>query len=233
MTNTSSTGDYQAPAKGSFPIQFGLNQQKPLKDLTLLDLFLWRNLFVSAILFVLVHATYLLLTKYQFTVITLVGRVIQIQVITFFLYIVFARIVKNTSGTIDLPFADFRVSKELVEPYVQSLVEKFNSIISRYLDILMCKNLLSTIQFIVIVQVICVVGKKIEGVHSLYALLNVLFIVPLVYEWQQEKIDQLLQQAFAKIKEVVNQGLEKIPPNIREQLSHHVGKIEGPKEKSE
>jgi hypothetical protein len=97
----------------------------------------------------------------------------------------------------------------------------------------MCKNLLNTIQFIVVVQIICVIGKKVEGIHSAYALLNLLFIIPLVYEWQQEKIDALAHQAFAKIKEVWNQVLEKIPPNVVDTISKHVTKLEGVKDKKE
>jgi hypothetical protein len=105
-TTTPPTSQWKPPAKGKFPISFNPKEQKPLKDLALVDVFLWRNVFVSAILFILTHAIYLLLTKYKFTVVTLVGRVIQIQVIIFFLYIVFARIVKNTSGTYVLMFVD-------------------------------------------------------------------------------------------------------------------------------
>jgi membrane glycosyltransferase len=88
----------QQVTKTRSPVGLFLEKQKRVEELSLSDVFMWRNVFVSGILFILTHAIYLLLTRYQFTVITLVGRVIQIQVIIFFLYIVFARIVKNTSG---------------------------------------------------------------------------------------------------------------------------------------
>jgi len=227
------TSNYKAPAKGEFPVRFDLGNQKPIEQLSFFDIFLWRNLFVSGVLFLLVQAVYLLLTRYQFSVITLVGRVVQIQVVVFFLYIVFARIVKNTSGSIVLPLTDFKVSKELLEPYVHAIVEKFNSLVSCYVDILMCKDLLKTIQFIVVVQLVCIVGKKVEGLNSAYALLNILFVVPLIYEWQQEKIDGAFMQAWAKVKQLLDQGLTKVPPNIKTQVVAIVDKIQGGKQKSQ
>jgi hypothetical protein len=215
------------------PVGLFLEKQKRVEELSLSDVFMWRNVFVSGILFILTHAIYLLLTRYQFTVITLVGRVIQIQVIIFFLYIVFARIVKNTSGNINLPFTDFTVSKKKLEPYIDSIVDRFNDILRRYIDILMCKNLSKTLHFIIIVQIICLIGKAVDGIHSLYALLNILFIIPIFYEWKKQQIDELAEKAWNKAKELWKNIDEKIPPNVKAKITAFLQKLEGPREETE
>lgn len=129
--------------------------------------------------------------------------------------------------SIVLPLTDFKVSKEVVEPYVHGLVEKFNCMISSYVEILMCKDLLKTIRFIVIVQVVCMIGKRVEGLNSAYALLNILFIVPLIYEWQQDNIDGACAMAWKEIKKYLDQGISKIPPNITKQITNTIEKIQG------
>ncbi len=131
------------------------------------------------------------------------------------------------NGSIVLPLTDFQVSKDVVEPYVHGLVEKFNCMVSSYVEILMCQDLLKTIRFIVIVQIVCMIGKRVEGLNSAYALLNILFVVPLIYEWQQEKIDGACAKAWKQVKTFIDQGTGKVPPNIRQQITSTIEKIQG------
>ncbi len=131
------------------------------------------------------------------------------------------------NGSIVLPLTDFQVSKDVVEPYVHGLVEKFNCMVSSYVEILMCKDFLKTIRFIVIVQIVCMIGKRVEGLNSAYALLNILFVIPLIYEWQQEKIDGACAKAWKQVKAFIDQGTDKVPPNIRQQITSTIEKIQG------
>ena len=80
-----------------YPIALAPDEQKPIKELSLCDIIMWRNYFITLPLFLSIHALFILLNKYEFSVITLVGRVVLIQVILSFLYIVVFKILQNNS----------------------------------------------------------------------------------------------------------------------------------------
>jgi hypothetical protein len=174
----------------------------------------------------MIQAAYILLEYYQFTVVTLVGRILQIQVIVCFLYIVGARLIKNASNKVELPFSNFQVTKEHLQPYIDSMVERVNSFLSLYLDILLCKKPSKTLQFALLIQVICWLGKKLSGFTFLYLTLNLALIVPFVYQWKQKEIDDVLAIAKTEIGKYVDLAVSKIPPQVTDIFASIKKKIE-------
>jgi hypothetical protein len=83
------------------------------------------------------------------------------------------------------------------------------------------------------VQIICLIGKAVDGIHSLYALLNILFIIPIFYEWKKQQIDELAEKAWNKAKELWKNIDEKIPPNVKAKITAFLQKLEGPREETE
>jgi hypothetical protein len=67
-------------------------EQKALSELTLKEFFLWRNVGATLSVLTCVQLLYILLTVYDYTVISLLGRFIQIQVLISAVYIVFTRL---------------------------------------------------------------------------------------------------------------------------------------------
>ncbi|KAL0483289.1 hypothetical protein AKO1_014630 [Acrasis kona] len=203
-------------AVAGFPIKFDLASQKPISQLSFQDILLWRNFYVTLAVFIMLHAAYILLEFYQFTVVTLVGRILQIQVIVCFLYIVGARFIKNASGSNQLPFSNFQVTKEHLQPYVDSLVDRFNLALTKYLDILLCKKPSKTIQFALVLQVVCWLGKKFSGFTFLFLLSEVALIAPFVYQWKQREIDALLEVAKKEINKQAEVVFSKLPPQVKD-----------------
>jgi len=187
---------------------------------------LWRNFYVTLAIFVMLHAAYILLEFYQFTVVTLVGRILQIQVIVCFLYIVGARFIKNAAGTTTLPFSNFQVTKEHLQPYIDSFVEGINNALTRYLDILLCKKPIRTVQFALALQVVCWLGKKLSGFTFLFLLSEVALIAPFVYQWKQREIDALIEVAKKEINKYAELALSKMPPQVKDAFENAKKKLE-------
>jgi len=213
---------WNPPPTGSFPIRFDFGSQKPIKTLTFQDILLWRHFYVSLAFFVMIQAVYILLEYYQFTVVTLVGRILQIQVIVCFLYIVGARLIKNASNTVELPFSNFQVTKENLQPYIDSFVDNINALLSKYLDILLCKQPLKTLQFALLIQIVCWLGKKLSGFTFLYITANLALIVPFVYQWKQKEIDELIAIAKREIKKYIDLAISKLPPQVTDTVNNLV-----------
>jgi hypothetical protein len=204
----------QEPSKAadtSPQVGFSWEKQLNLKELTFKDVLLWKNIYVSLILFLSGQAVHLLLTKYEFSVLTLVGRIVLIQVLIFFLYNVGTRIIQNIPKNADLPLGDLKLSQEVIQPIVQTIVDKINSGLNFYVDILMCKDLGRTVKFAAVVQLLCWIGKIMSGTTFLYLAFNLAFIVPKVYELKQKEIDQVIALGQSKASEIWNKFMLAVP----------------------
>lgn len=77
------------------PIRLGLADQTPMDQLSAVDVIMWRNYLVTLPIFLTIQALFLLIVKYEFSVVTLVGRIILVQVILSIVYMVVFKIVQN------------------------------------------------------------------------------------------------------------------------------------------
>ncbi|KAG2373166.1 hypothetical protein C9374_012768 [Naegleria lovaniensis] len=200
------------------PIKLGLADQTPLDQLSAVDVIMWRNYLVTLPVFLAIQALFLLIVKYEFSVVTLVGRIVLLQVILSIVYMVVFKIVQNNPN-LKFPFEDVQISEALVNKIVSGVVANVNAVLKYYVDILSCKNLSKSLLFALVVQIICWLGKKISGETFLYVALNVLFTLPLIYEWKQTEIDNVVSIGCQKAKEQLSIVYEKLPPQAKEFLS--------------
>jgi hypothetical protein len=205
------------------PQKFSLawEKQKPVKDLTLEDIIMWRNIYVSLVLFLSGHAFYSLITKYHFSFLTLIGRILQFQVIIFFVYSVVIRIWKNTAS-VELPFSNFQLTEDMIKPFVDTWVKRFNNAIAFYVDVLLCKNIVTTLKVLAALQVACVIGNWIRGRTLLYLTFLFGFTIPKVYEVYQEPIDKYVDIGITKAKEYAKKAYEKIPTQYQEKIEKYI-----------
>lgn len=211
------------PVKG---VRLGLDEQMPVGDLTLVDLFLYRNLYASLIVLLSGITFFLMITKFEYSVITFLGRLVLFQVIAFFVYIVGTRFVQKTSGSPDIPLANLTLTEERVRRIVDSIVQGTNTLIRSYVDILLVKDTKRTIQFALIVQFICWLGKHMPGHVLLFVAFIFAFTVPKIYEFKQDEIDKAISIAKRESCKLGQQAWEKVPPNVKEAIHTAKSKIE-------
>jgi len=205
------------------PQKFSLawEKQKPVKDLSLEDIIMWRNFYVSLVLFLSGHAFYSLITKYHFSFLTLIGRILQFQVIIFFVYSVVIRLWKNTAS-VELPFSNFQITEEMIKPFIDTWIKRFNNVITFYVDVLLCKNIVTTLKVLAVLQVACVIGNWIRGRTLLYLTFLFGFTIPKLYEVYQEPIDKYVDIGMKKAKEYAHKAYEKIPKQYQEKIEKYI-----------
>lgn len=202
------------------PVTFSLSwdKQKALKDLTLYDLIMWRNIYATFVVFLSGHALYTLITRYQFSFITLFARILFFQVLIFFIYSV-AKQLWTSSTNVEFSFSKFELTKEMIQPWVDSAIEKINRIIAFYISILEVKDVASTLKVLVALQVICMLGNWIRGLTLLYTVFLIGFTAPKIYEVYQKPIDKYAGISKQKVQELLHKGYEAIPKSVKDQIN--------------
>src|SRR5690606_25388754 len=74
----------------------------------------------------------------------------------------------NSFCSVEFSFSKFELTKEMIQPWVDSAIEKINRIIAFYISILEVKDVASTLKVLVALQVICMLGNWIRGLTLLY-----------------------------------------------------------------
>ena len=95
-TSTPTATPVKRSSKGQ-PLPFSINptDQTPVEQLSLADILMWRNIFVTVPVFLAIQALFLLLCKYEFTLVNLIGKVVFIQVLISVGYMVVFKIIQN------------------------------------------------------------------------------------------------------------------------------------------
>ena len=190
----------------------------PIDQLSLVDVVMWRNIFVTVPVFFAIQALFILLCKYEFTLVNLIGKVVFIQVILAVVYMVVFKIIQNNPNH-TFPFQNVEISQELVNKIVSGIVANVNTALKYYIDILSCKDLGKTLLFGVVVLIVSWLGKKMGGETFLYIALNLVFTVPLIYEWKQDEIDKVIKIGCEQSKKYIDLGLSKLPPQAKDILA--------------
>jgi len=222
----------EEPKKEEQP-KFSLSwdKQKPLKDLTLYDLIMWRNIYATLVVFLSGHALYTLITKYGFSFITLFSRILFFQVLIFFFYSI-AKKIWTSNIDVEFSFSKFELTKEMVQPWVDSALEKINRAIAYYIHILEVKDVSKTVKTLVLLQIICMLGNWIRGLTLTYIAFIIAFTAPKIYEVYQKPIDKYLDIEFEQIEMLLKKAYDAIPKSVKDQTQQFIQKF-APKAKTQ
>lgn len=187
------------------------------------DVFLWRNIYVSASVFALLFLFIILVKSYEYSFVTLVGRLLQLQVLVFSAYFFGMRFIKG-SDNVPNPFQNIQLSEEDGVKFVKKFINIFNDYAKAYGEILYLVDWKKTLKFVSLLQVACFFGNRIRGINLLLALVLYLFTVPKVYEMKKKEIDQIIEMIQGKVTQQVDQLVQKIPPQYKEKLESFFGK---------
>eukprot|EP01080_Neovahlkampfia_damariscottae_P002690 gene2690-3886_t len=197
---------------------FDMSKQKPINELSMQDLFLWRNVYLSLFLFVAGHAVYALLTKYDYSVTTLIGRIMMGQILVFILLLFGYRHYKGQEAHDEASEqlnSTFKLSEEFIIPIIKKFIRRFNNTLHSYNQILLLVDLPKTLKFFGLLQLICFLGNRISGVTLLYMVFLYSFTIPKIYEMKQQEIDDLFEKMTIKLKEQSVKIIDKLPPNVK------------------
>lgn len=164
--------------------------------------------------FVVIQVIYICINFLEFTVVTVLGRLVQFQLFAFILYQIVSRIMQNTTY-FKFPYG-FKADKNLLEP-VSGYVEYLSQKLEEYMFV---KKPIKSLKFIVVLQVVCVLGKIFNGLTLTYLTINAFILTPIIYEYQQQNIDTILSLVQSKIDQVIAIISSKIPPQLQVTLSN-------------
>ena len=111
------------------------------------------------------------MTCYHFTLLALVGRLVQIQVILFALYNIGFRLLQNSQeqGQTNGEKKGSGIASSHPKLFSHaSLSDKLNSAVHYYMKILRCEDIAATFKFFCAVSVLSWLGSKFSGLNMLY-----------------------------------------------------------------
>lgn len=169
--------------------------------------------------FIAMQITYFCINFLDFTVVTMLGRFVQFQLFVFILYQIMSRLIYNiTHFETSL---QLKIRSDIFEP-VLVFVERN----SEYLkDLILARRPLKTLGFIMVLQVVCIVGKMISGLTFLYLVLNWLIIAPIVYKYQKDQINSMLDLANKKFDQLLKLMTSRVPPQIMDAFQKFLTKV--------
>jgi hypothetical protein len=198
--------------------------KKPLSELSLRDIFLWRNILVSLTVLFITMAFVTLIKSKGYTFVTLIGRIVQLQVLAFLGYALYLHYIKKEApGSIGI--FNCQLTEEALKPYSAAFVVNFNDCIKKFGELVSWVEPLTTLKYLAAVQFVCFLGNRISGLTIFTYVLIYLFSVPVVYEWKKTEIDVVLEKISKIVNEQVGKIVEKIPPNIKEKLAFLTPKV--------
>jgi len=189
------------------------------------DLFLWKDVTRSALVFGIMNFTYFLLAWGEYTVLTLSCYVLLALLVICLGYSVWNSLSssfvsqgeRRSSGN---PFiARFgddptHISKEAIESHLSTITDLINLTLSVLRETFFCTNLRYSMKFAGILYLLAWIGTFFKGETLIYLVLFVLFVWPRLYSEKKEKIDELYAVAVQQITIVYQQLLTKMPPVI-------------------
>jgi membrane protein YdbS with pleckstrin-like domain len=197
---------------------FSLEKQKPLNECSFEDVIYWRNVYLSLFLFIAGHALYALLTKYDYSVTTLIGRIMMAQIIIFILLMNGYKYYKGKEAYDETSHqfkSNFKLTEEYVIPMVKNFIQKFNNTTKSYTNLLLLVDLPRTLRFLALLQLICFFGNRVSGITLVYVVFLYLFIIPKVYQMKKKEIDELFEKVLIKGKEQLSLLVDKLPPSLK------------------
>jgi len=194
---------------------------------------LWRNFYFSLAVFLVGQASFMLISKFRYPIVTLIGRIVMIQMIIGLIYKVATKILDGKTIPA-IPFDHFKIPEDLVALYAEAIAKELNVVIAKLIELMTFKNVKNSVIFFVVVQIISWLGKKYTLLGMIHFVFTVALIVPKVYEWKYD----LINLYAAKGMEIgTKKGLElyeKIPKSQRAQVEGFMMKAQKYiKEKSE
>jgi len=172
---------------------FAHESQKPIKDLTVNDIFMWKNLYVSGGIFIIGILYYTFLTKYQYSFVTLIGRILMLQVLLFAVISLFKFKTKESRK-----FMEIKITEEMLRPYLLAFIERFNNTTKIYSDILFLVDWKKTLKFLFLLQFLCFLGNRVTGVTLFFWAFLYHFTVPVIYNYKKHEFDAIF--SFLKKK---------------------------------
>jgi hypothetical protein len=170
--------------------------------------------------FIVIQVMFIMIHFFEFSVITVAGRIIQLQLFVFVLYQICSRVWFNSTH-FKFPYS-FKASTHLFEP-ISVIIE---DIIRSLEDYVLVKKPLKTLGFILIIQIVCMFGKHISGFTFIYLVMNWFIISPIVYKYNQVLIDSIFKQVQTKIYEILQLISAKVPPGTLESFNSFIKKLE-------
>jgi len=179
--------------------------QKEFKELSVYDLLMWKNIYVSLLVLLSFQAFYTLVTRYNYSVVTLVGRIVFFQVLFF---IVFNLVTQKFFPDFKKPEIDLRISEELAIRLVKELLNSLNCSLGYYNDILKCKDLVQSGLFVLKAHVLCWVSNLMSSLTLFYIFVVYQFIFPKLFIVYEKEIEKIVSAIKLKLKK----SLKKVPP---------------------
>lgn len=201
--------------KPNTPFSFGKGPK--IGELDLPAVLLWRNFYFSLGALLVGQATFMLLSKFHYPIVTLVGRIIMIQMILGLIYKIGTKFL-DAKKLPAIPFESFQIPKELVHIYIEALMNELNMMIAKLLELITFKNVKHSIIFVIVVQIIATIGKKVTLLGMIHFVFTVAMIAPKIYEWQYDMINHLVAKGMEVAQAKAIELYGKIPKSYKAQI---------------
>mmetsp|Transcript_3929 Transcript_3929/g.14876 ORF Transcript_3929/g.14876 Transcript_3929/m.14876 type:complete len:284 (-) Transcript_3929:184-1035(-) len=180
-----------------------VNSRKAFSKLSLKDIALWKNPIASAALFVAGQLLFYMLCRWQLTLALVVGRVLVLQILICFAYVVGMKLIAP-NREVSAP-AQFDITPENVREYLTKLSDKVYTALAWYVSVLLCKDFRVTVAFGIALEVFNrLIAKRLGTGALIYLGFNAVFILPVVYELFEDEIQKGVSIAHDKVEQVVN-----------------------------
>eukprot|EP00871_Galdieria_phlegrea_P003927 jgi/Galph1/4535/GphlegSOOS_G3161.1 len=201
------------------------------------QLIYWKNIFVTAAVFVMGNIFFLAITVGKKSVISVVSYAFMIQLGLSFVYVNCSKFMVGFLGpefvgapTLGKPY----VTKESLSKYLEPTAQVVNAIIDQVKKALFCMDNMLTLKLLLFFYALSVVGRFFTTATLAYLLFLYIFTVPVAYEHFHKEIDEIVVLAKKRIHQVVKPVRQKIrsqvkelvdrcPPRIRPHLKQALG----------
>jgi hypothetical protein len=192
------------------------------EKLVLSDLIYWRNPFLSATFMTTMWTVWTLVTFFDYSFITLTGRLIQASLVLGAISWVLKTFLKTEILAIHILNMTL-ASREDLFIEIRDIFVRFFDL---FLPLVLIKDPLKSLGFIAALQVLCVLGRYISGLNMLFISMNIVLSVPIVYTTFKTQIDAAFLKLGDKLKEETAKINAKIPQQITSTINNVKAKIQ-------
>jgi len=197
------------------------------KSQWLSDLIHWRNPMVSGTILVLIWLVTILIKYYQFSFVTLACRVIQFTIIVGMLQQILQKFKIQVLSVYFLN-AKFETKADFIQPITDLIL----TVVDYLLPIIFIKSPIRSIRFLIVLQIISVIGKWFSGFTLALLVVHAAMIVPLLFTWYgknakyKQLVDNTLTKVNLQVAQVQRQVAQKIPPFVSNMYEKAKSKLE-------
>jgi len=177
------------------------------------DVFLWRDIIRSALIFVIFQFYFFLVCIAEYSVVTLGSYLALALIGASMAYSKFLAMKGNPKNFIEerVKETDFGVSADTLQRSVESVHKTLEASRKFALRVFSASDKVLTIATAASLLLISQIAKLLSGFGLIYTVALILFIWPRLYEEKKELIDTHYAKISAQIKEKVDPLLAKIP----------------------